>query len=309
MSELAIQIDHVARSFGTNRVLDGLSLHVPAGQTFAFLGRNGAGKSTTIRMMMGLIAPDSGTIRVLGLDPAATPLEVRRRVGYLAEDQATFGWMKVHEMISFIGAFYPTWDNDHANRLARQFELPLNTKCKVLSKGQSVRLGLLLALAHRPRLVILDDPTLGLDPIARRQFLSDIVTLLQGEGVTVFFSSHLLYEVEPIADRIAILDKGRIVLAAESEQLRHSVKQVILTVEEHQRAAHLPGVLHVERADRRVAVTVADYPAAQPMLAAAGLMPQVVDLNLDEIFQAYVAGRVDPSPAEGGGKVRVEVPV
>lgn len=294
MTEPALELHDVVKSFGRTRVLDGLSLSVPQGQTFAFLGCNGAGKSTTIRMLLGLLPRDEGSVRVLGIDPSQRPLEVRRRVGYLAEDQAVFGWMRTREMIGFIAAFYPTWDMDLANRLARQFELPLDTKTKVLSKGQTVRLGLLLALAHRPRLVVLDDPTLGLDPIARRQFLTDIVTLLQGEGVTVFFSSHLLYEVEPIADQVAILDKGRIVLCAESEELRRRVKRLILTDEQYQ--SQLPGgpgfprVLDVERAGPRVAVTVSDYERLRPLLAAG---TEVVDLNLDEIFQAYVAGKRD----------------
>ena len=298
MTEPALELRDVVRSFGRTRVLDGLSLRVPAGETFAFLGRNGAGKTTTIRMLLGLLPPHGGSIRVLGLDPARHPLEVRRRVGYLAEDQAVFGWMRTREMIEFISAFYPTWDMDLANKLALQFQLPLDTRTRDLSKGQTIHLGLLLALAHRPKLVILDDPTLGLDPIARRQFLSDIVTLLQSEGVTVFFSSHLLYEVEPIADRVAILDRGRIVLCAESEELRRRVKRVIVTPDEYERLGR-ELALDVERAGGRVAMTVSDFEALRPRLSPDA---EVVDLNLDEIFQAYVAGKHDeqenpPSPA------------
>ncbi len=291
MSDNAIELTAVAKSFGSNRVLDRVDLCVPMGHTFAFLGRNGAGKTTTIRMLLGLLRPDHGSVRILGLDPAVQPLAVRSLVGYLAEDQASYGWMTVAEMIGFIGSFYPTWDNDYAAKLARQFELPLQTRCRHLSKGQSVHLGLLLALAHRPKLVILDDPTLGLDPIARKRFLSDVVTLLQGEGVTVFFSSHLLYEVEPIADQVAILDHGRIVLSCESEELRHRVKKLLMSVEEYNRLKPIAGLLDLEPVDRRVAVTVSEYPAVQTSLAAQGIEPQVVDLNLDEIFQAYVAGR------------------
>ena len=221
----AIEISGVAKRFGAKLVLEGVNLSVPAGQTFAFLGRNGAGKTTTIRMLLGLLKPDAGTVHVLGLDPQASATEVRQRVGYLAEDQAMFGWMRVRQIIEFVKPFYPTWDDAWARQLRERFELPLTTKVRHLSKGQGVRLGLLLALAHRPGLVILDDPTLGLDPIMRKEFLRDLVTYLQGERVSVFFSSHLLYEIEPVADAVAILDRGRIVRQASTEELRAKVKR------------------------------------------------------------------------------------
>ena len=129
----------------------------------------------------------------------------------MAEDPALFGWMRVGQLMSFVAPFYPTWDAARAKDLADRFELPLRTRCRHLSKGQGVRVALLLALAHRPELVILDDPTLGLDPIMRKEFLRDLVTHLQAERTSVFFSSHLLYEVEPVADSVVILDAGRVI--------------------------------------------------------------------------------------------------
>ena len=188
MSDPVISIQSMAKSFGKRKILEDVSLTVPPGQTFAFLGRNGAGKSTTIRMLLGLLRPDAGQIRVLGLNPATDAIEIRRRVGYLAEDQAMFGWMRVEQLIAFTAPFYPTWDAAWAKQLAQRFELPMQTKVANLSKGQNVRVGLLLALAHRPQLVILDDPTLGLDPIMRKEFLRDVVTHLQGQSISVFFS-------------------------------------------------------------------------------------------------------------------------
>src|SRR4051794_3940595 len=139
-----------------------------------------------------------------------------------------YGWMRVEEIVRFVAPFYPTWDHELAFKYLRDFELPPRTKIKHLSKGQNVRLGLVLALAHRPELVILDDPALGLDPIMRKQFNRDLVTHLQGEGRTIFYSSHLLYEVEPVADEVAILHEGRIVRQADTESLRRHVKQFIL---------------------------------------------------------------------------------
>lgn len=188
MSEPVITIQSMSKSFGKRKILEDVSLTVAPGQTFAFLGRNGAGKSTTIRMLLGLLRPDAGQIRVLGLDPATDAIEIRRRVGYLAEDQVMFGWMRVEELIAFTAPFYPTWDVAWARELSQRFELPMQTRVKNLSKGQNVRVGLLLALAHRPRLVILDDPTLGLDPIMRKEFLRDVVAHLQGQSISVFFS-------------------------------------------------------------------------------------------------------------------------
>src|SRR5204863_8877458 len=177
----------------------------------------------------GLLKRDDGAIRVLGIDPQVQPLELRRRVGYLAEDQTMYGWMRVEEIVRFVAPFYPTWDHDLALKYLRDFELPLRTRIKHLSKGQNVRLGLALALAHRPELVILDDPALGLDPIMRKQFNRDLITHLQGEGCTVFYSSHLLYEVEPIADTVAILHDGVIIKQSATELLRHDVKQIVLS--------------------------------------------------------------------------------
>ena len=192
---LAIEVRKAYKAFGHARVLEGVDLRVPTGTTYAFLGRNGQGKTTTIRMLMGLLHADTGVLSVLGKDPRQGGLEIRREVGYLAEDQQMWGWMRVREILGFVAPFYATWNWDYARALLEKFALPGEAKIRHLSKGQNVRLGLLLALAHRPRLVILDDPALGLDPIMRKEFLRDVVEHLQGQGVTVFFSSHLLYEV------------------------------------------------------------------------------------------------------------------
>jgi ABC-2 type transport system ATP-binding protein len=294
MNEPAIDLQAVYKSFRTTEVLRGVTLRVERGKTFAFLGRNASGKTTTIRQMLGLLNRDDGSIRVLGLDPEREPLELRRRVGYLAEDQTMWGWMRVEEILRFVAPFYPTWDHSLALQYVRDFELPLRTRIKHLSKGQNVRLGLVLALAHRPELVILDDPALGLDPIMRKQFNRDLITHLQGEGRTVFYSSHLLYEVEAVADEVAILDQGRIVRQAGTETLRRDVKQIIIRQEAF---AALRGDLSIldERSDgENVAVTVQDAERTLQALGREGVIEfRVVDLNLDEIFEAYVAGKRD----------------
>jgi ABC-2 type transport system ATP-binding protein len=266
---------------------------VERGKTFAFLGRNASGKTTTIRMLLGLLKRDDGSIRVLGLDPTREPIELRRRVGYLAEDQTMYGWMQVGEILRFVAPFYPTWDHDLALRYVRDFELPIGTKIKHLSKGQNVRLGLVLALAHRPELVILDDPALGLDPIMRKQFNRDLITHLQGEGRTVFYSSHLLYEVEPVADEVAILDQGRVVRQADTETLRRDVKQLVLSREAYGANRKHLSVLDAQSDGERMVVAVDGAEKAVELLRYEGVEFRVVDLNLDEIFEAYVVGRRD----------------
>ncbi len=291
MNEPAIDLQAVYKSFRRTDVLRGVTLRVARGKTFAFLGRNASGKTTTIRLLLGLLKRDDGAIRVLGLDPQAQPLELRRRIGYLAEDQTMYGWMRVEEIVRFIAPFYPTWDHDLALKYLRDFELPLRTRIKHLSKGQNVRLGLVLALAHRPELVILDDPALGLDPIMRKQFNRDLITHLQGEGRTVFYSSHLLYEVEPVADEVAILDHGRIVRQADTETLRRDVKQIIVSREAYAGLRSNVKLLDEREDGDRVAVTVEDAEDALGTIGRDGVEHRVVDLNLDEIFEAYVAGR------------------
>jgi ABC-2 type transport system ATP-binding protein len=291
MNEPAIDLQAVYKSFRSTEVLRGVTLQVARGTTFAFLGRNAAGKTTLIRMLLGLLKRDDGAIRVLGLDPQREPLELRRRVGYLAEDQQMYGWMRVEEIVRFVAPFYPTWDHDLALRYLRDFELPLRTRIKHLSKGQNVRLGLVLALAHRPELVILDDPALGLDPIMRKQFNRDLITHLQCEGRTVFYSSHLLYEVEPVADEVAILHNGRIVRQADTERLRADVKQIILNRESLTDMRRQLSILDERIEGDRVAIAVEDAEHAVQRLGGEGVEFRVVDLNLDEIFEAYVAGQ------------------
>lgn len=298
MSKPAIEIRGVAKSFGKRLVLRDVSLTVETGKTYAFLGRNGEGKTTTIRMLLGLLEPGEGSIRVLGLDPQVDPIKLRDQVGYLAEDQVMYGWMRVEELVRFVAPFYTTWDHDLARRYLEEFELPLRTKVKQLSKGQNVRLGLVLALAHRPELVILDDPALGLDPIMRKQFNRDLITHLQGEGRTVFYSSHLLDEVEPVADRVAILDGGQIVRDDDTEAIRADVKRLFVRPELLSTVQRVGRVLDIRPDGEELAITATGAELVADVLRREGQTVETIDLSLDEIFEAYVAGRRDPPPGE-----------
>lgn len=292
MTELAITIEDLHFSYGRKQVLKGVNLEVPKGSIFGFIGRNGTGKTTTIKTLLGLQKPRSGKCIVGGFDSFTQTLEIRRRIGFMAEDQQMYGWMKVSRIIKWVAGFYPDWDYKFADELAEVLRLPKNAKVKTLSKGQNSSLALLLALGHRPDIVILDDPTLGLDPIARKDFLRHVIDLLQSNGVTVFFSSHLLYEIEPVADHIAILDKGVIIKASKTEQLRESVRKFILTPASEANFSWLPGILDVLKVGDNVSITVEDCDDEKRSRLkgmSANSMTEVA-LNLDEIFEAYVIG-------------------
>ncbi len=292
MPDPVIEVDGLRKSFGRKKVLEGVDLRVPPGAIFGFLGLNGAGKTTLIQILLGLLRADGGSCRVLNVDPARRPVEVRRRVGYMAENQAMYGWMRVRELIRWCGRFYDTWDDGLAESLREQMGLPADAKVGTLSKGQTSKLALLLALAPQPRLVILDDPVLGLDPLARRDFLRDVIGQLQARDVTVFFSSHLLYEIEPICDHVAILHGGRIVVAETVDALRARVKRVEVRTESAERLRDVPTLLDIQRDGGTWSLAVADIEAARPALAQISTNGvATVDLNLDEIFEAYVAGR------------------
>ena len=296
MTEPVIQIEQLVKTYGSKNVLQNVSLSIPAGQTLALLGRNGAGKTTMIRILLGLLPADSGVCRLGGVDPAVDPLKVRSNVGYLAEDQTMYGWMTPVELCRFLAPFYPTWDMKLARDSLDRFEIPSHTRIGRLSKGQAVKLGLVVALAHRPAIVILDDPAMGLDPIARKEFNRDLVEHLQTSGCTVLYSSHLLDEVEAVADAVAILDRGKIVRTGTTDRLRDEVKQVVLAFDSLAEAPQPEGLLDVRRHDDRVAIITDQAGRYIQQLSAGGIDHNVVDLSLDEIFEAYVIGRAHDWP-------------
>lgn len=275
--------------FARNPVLRGVNLRIEAGETLALLGRNGAGKTTLIRTLMGLLKANSGAALIFGEDPQRKPVHVRRRVGYLAEDQQMWPWMRVDQIAQFMAPFYLTWDHDLAGTLLKRFELPLRTKIKHLSKGQGVRLGLALALAHRPRLAVLDDPALGLDPIARKQFNRDLVEHLQADGVAVLYSSHLLGEVEPVADRIAILSGGVITHDTTPDGLRADVRAFRVPPDAGELPLEPGVVLRDETHGRTRRIVVREAAAAEAAFQSSGIQADSEHLSLDDIFEALDA--------------------
>jgi len=226
--ESVIEIQSLSRRFGTNDALSDVSLTIPRGVVFGLVGTNGAGKTTLIRHVMGLLRPQRGSVAVFGLDPVANPTGVLARVGYLSELNELPEWMRIEELIGFTRSFYPTWDDSYARSLQQLFELDSRTQIQHLSKGQRARVGLLLALAFRPELLVLDEPSSGLDPLVRRDILVAVIDTVVQDGRTVLFSSHLLDEVERVADRVAIIEGGRIVRNEPIDQLKSRYLRLVL---------------------------------------------------------------------------------
>jgi len=222
VSESVITISELTRRFGATTALDSVSVSLPRGAVYGLVGANGAGKTTLIRHILGLLRAESGSVRVFGLDPVADPVAVLSRIGYLSEENDLPGWMRVDELIRYTSAFYPKWENDYAEELRRTFALEAAAKIKDLSKGQKARAGLLIALAHRPELLVLDEPSSGLDPLVRRDILGAVIRTIADEGRTVLFSSHLLEEVEQVADHVTMISYGRIVLSAPLDAIKES---------------------------------------------------------------------------------------
>jgi ABC-2 type transport system ATP-binding protein len=220
LSEPVIQVTELTRRFDSKTALESVTLSMPRGAVYGLVGANGAGKTTLIKHILGLLRAQTGLVRVFGLDPVADPVDVLSRIGYLSEENDLPGWMRIDELIRYSRAFYTAWDDDYAEELRRSFALDSAAKIRTLSKGQKARAGLLVALSHRPDLLVLDEPSSGLDPIVRRDILGAIIRTIAGEGRTVLFSSHLLEEVEQVADHVTMIDHGRVVLSAPLETIR-----------------------------------------------------------------------------------------
>jgi ABC-2 type transport system ATP-binding protein len=239
-----IVVNHLTRRFGTSLALDDLSLNVPRGVVFGLVGENGAGKTTLIKHVLGLLKAQTGTVRVFGQDPVTEPVSVLSRVGYLSEERDLPGWMRIDELIRYTRAFYRSWDDQFAEELRRSFQLDPHAKVKTLSMGQRARAGLLVALAYRPELLVLDEPSTGLDPVVRRDILGAIIRTIADEGRTVLFSSHLLDEVERVCDYVAMIDGGKIALCGPLDDIRLSHHTVTLRFDEPRaEAPPIPGAL------------------------------------------------------------------
>jgi ABC-2 type transport system ATP-binding protein len=301
VSESIIEIEAVSRRFGSTVALDRVSLSVPGGCVYGLVGVNGAGKTTLIKHILGLLKAKTGSVRVFGKDPVKDPVGVLGRIGYLSEERDLPEWMRLDELMRYTQAYYPRWDQDYADELRRTFGLDPTLKVKNLSKGMRAQVGLIAAVAHRPELLVLDDPSTGLDAVVRRDILTEIIRTVADEGRTVLFSSHLLDEVELMSDYVAMIHEGNIVLRGELGKIKEQYHHVGIRFDEEQTGTlSLAGALAVQGQGRTwtAVCNCALEKVRNALSRMGGKIVRKRHASLEEIFVARVGKRyVD---TEGG---------
>ena len=287
--EVAVEARALTKRYGSVEAVSDLHFAVHRHGVTGFLGRNGAGKSTTIKMLLGMTRPTAGSGAVLGyrIDDPGGSLEIRRRVAYVGEDKGLYAYMTARQLIRFTRSFYDDWRPEVERRLIAAYQLPLDRKVKTLSKGMRTKLALLLALARRPAVLILDEPTEGLDPVSIEALLRTLAAV-SADGTAVFFSSHQLGEVERIADRVLVIDQGRLSLDVEMDQLRQHYRRVTasFTSNAPETAFILPGIERVRAVGRQVTM-LARHDAERAVERARSLGAVSVDVapvSLREVF-------------------------
>lgn len=293
MSDIIVEIKGVSRSFGDKVALDEVDLSVLQGTVMGLVGENGAGKTTLLKHVLGLFRARTGTVRVFGKDPVADPESVLGEIGYLSEIRDLPEWMKIGELMSYTKAFFPSWDDAFAEELREMFELPPDQKVKTLSRGQRARAGLIAAIAHRPQLLLLDEPSSGLDPVVRRDILSAIIRTVADEGRTVLFSSHLLDEVQRVSDHVAMLHLGKMMLTSPMDDVLTSHYRLTVRFEQPlDSPLNVDGALRCEGEGREWTVLCnGELSTVETQLSQ--LNGEIVDRTaptLDEIFVARMNG-------------------
>ena len=273
--------------------LDQIDLELHEGSIMGFVGANGAGKSTTLRILMGLVHQDEGSVEVLGHVMPKEQADAKMEIGFVSEDMRLYGAPTLAWHMNFMRSIYPRWDQAYADMLLKRFDLKAQQKIKGMSHGQRVKSALLLAMARRPKLLVLDEPTTGLDPIARREVLGELMAVLADEERTVFFSSHNTLDVEQISDQIAFIDRGRIVECSDKETFLDRWRRLRLVLAPQSKLPGMPGVVNVEGSSRLPVVTTDRFePAMVAAYKEAGAAVQSVDaMTLEEIFVASVESR------------------
>lgn len=307
--ENVIRLQNVSKRYGSQVALDHVSFEVPRGVVCGLLGENGAGKTTAIRLLLGLTTPDSGSVTVLGLDSTRRGREVRSRVGYVAERPTLYDWMTVSETGWFTAGFYGSGFLERYLRLTAEYHLPPHSKIKALSKGMRAKVSLALALAHEPELLVLDEPTSGLDTLVRREFLEGMVDIAAA-GRTVLLSSHQISEVERVADLVAILKQGKLLALERVDDLKDQIRELTITLAEGTNAPPpIAGTILRERRHhqqlqllvRGLDETLVDQLRAHPNVRELGTRTP----SLEEIFVAYLKRAENPPAAAASPEVAV----
>lgn len=292
---MAIRIRGLTKQYPGGQGVNGLDLDVPLGCKFGLLGPNGAGKSTTIKMLMGLLTPSSGEAHVLGCAIGPDNIALRARLGYVPEHHHIYPWMSVGEVLWFARAFYPLWNEALCAALLKQYGLETHKKVNQLSHGMLTKLALTLALSHEPELLLLDEPTTGLDPLIREEFLEGILhPLVANSQQTVLFSSHIMSDIEKLADTIGILHEGRLLVCAPREQLLQTTKRITARIAPGTTPAAAPaGTVWQKLEGDRWLLTVHNFSrnTLEELQQKNPLRKtEVLDLGLEEIFKDYIKG-------------------
>lgn len=289
----AIVTSGLTKYYGRRCVVDSLDLHVPEGSVYGLLGRNGSGKSTTIKMLLGLVQPDRGTASLLGQEVPALSAATQARIAYIAEGHPFLRWMTIEEAVGFTRSFYTTWNSDLLDQILDHFALPRRAKIRRLSNGQRAQVSLALSVAPDPELLILDDPTLGLDTVVRRDFLESLIQIIQRQGRTILISSHILGDVERVADRIGILVDGVLRVDCPTDYFKESIRKVVLEFSGEPPAfPACEGLVSSWRVANRLEVVLVGYGSRHEGLIET-LAPEsvdVVELNLEDAFIEYTRG-------------------
>ena len=285
--DLAIITNQVSRSFGGVAALRDFTLRVPRGSVYGLLGRNGSGKTTAIKILAGLLRPDTGSVAVLGGNPFEFTAEDRQRIGYLSEKQVLPPIMRVGKLLDFCAPLYPNWDHALANKLLAQFGIEPKKKVSELSQGTQRQVAFLLALAQRPELLILDEPASTLDVVARREFLEEILELLRENEATVLISSHILSDIERVADQIGIIADGQLKISEPLDELKETVKQIRFhSFSQGIDSFAWEGAFRTVRSKGELLVTARVREEAQlaQTARALGAQYELLDLGLEDIF-------------------------
>lgn len=296
-----VKVTDLSREFGKTKALDGVSLTIKPGLVYGLVGGNGQGKTTLIKHLLGLLRAQRGSVRVFGLDPVKDPVGVLQRIGYLSEEREMPEWMRISELMRYTAAYHPKWDQTYAEELLTTFRLDASKKVKDLSKGMRAQVGLIAAVAHRPELLVLDEPSTGLDAIVRKDILNAIIRAVADDGRTALFSSHLLDEVEQMSDYVFMIDAGQMVLHGTLEDIQRQHK--LVTVRFDDNSAGVPkwdGVLSAEQLGSTWTLVCNGEPGGvlEEASKLGGEVVQNRNASLQEIFVARV-GR-DRVMAEAG---------
>jgi ABC-2 type transport system ATP-binding protein len=289
----AISTSGLTKYYGQRCVVNSLDLRVPTGSVYGLLGRNGSGKSTTLKMLLGFVKPDRGTASLLGDDAATMSPATKAKIAYIAEGHPFIRWMTIDEAVRFTRSFYSHWNGELLDQILDHFALPRRAKIRKLSNGQRAQVSLALAVAPDPELLILDDPTLGLDTVVRRDFLESLIQIIQREGRTILISSHILADVERVADRIGILIDGVLRVDCPTDYFKTTLRKVVLefAVEPPDFPA-CDGLVSTWRVGNRLEVVLVGYGTRHEQLIES-LEPASVDvleLNLEDAFIEYTRG-------------------